>query len=192
VSGSRSFFESTLTRLVDACLAGDETAWTELVAMISPVIMATCSRMRLTQEASLDVFGQVCYLLLKNLDRIRSPERLLGYVATMTRREVLAFNRHRGQFVRLEGEDLETRSIEEPDFDRLLEREDDRALLAAVMLKLPEKEYHLIQMLFFDPEEPSYEEISEKLEMPVASIGPTRQRILAKLLRWLKQRGYKF
>lgn len=184
--------EKTFIRLVEACLDGDQAAWSELVEIVSPVILATCSRMRLSQEESLDVFGQVCYLLLQNLDRVRSPERLLGYVATMTRREVLAMNRQRGHYVRLEKEDLETRSIEDPDIEQQLELEDDKAILASAMLKLPEREYRLVRALFLDPEEPSYEEISRKLGIPVASIGPTRARVLAKLQRWLKQGGFKF
>ena len=184
--------EQTIIRLVEACLAGDQAAWTELVELITPVILGTCSRMRLAQEESLDVFGQVCYLLLQNLDRVRSPERLLGYVATMTRREVLSLNRQRGYYVRLETEDLETRSVEDPEIDRQLELEDDRALLAAAMLRLPEKEYKLVRLLFLDPQELSYEEISRKMGIPVASIGPTRARILAKLQRWLRQKGFKF
>src|SRR5262245_55157801 len=49
----------------------------------------------------------------------------------------------------------------------------------------------LISMLYFDTKSPSYEEISEKMEMPVASIGPTRARCLDKLKTILRRRGIK-
>ena len=39
----------------------------------------------------------------------------------------------------------------------------------------------LIEMLYFDQRSLSYEEISQKMGMPVASIGPTRARCLDKL-----------
>ena len=148
--------------------------------------------MRLSQEESLDVFGQICYLLLQHLGQVKSPEKLLGYVSTMTRREVLALNRRRGIYTLLTEEELEPHAVEYPDFDSRLEKDDDRALLKEMMLDLPAKEYKLIHALFLDDKEPTYEQISATLGMPVASIGPTRLRILAKLHRRLKQKGFKF
>ena len=148
--------------------------------------------MRLSQEESLDIFGQICYLLLRHLESIRSPEKLLGYVSTMTRREVLALTRRRGAYALLTEEELEPHAVEHPDFDSRLEQSDERAMLMEAMLKLPARDYKLIYALFLDEKEPSYEQISEMLGIPVASIGPTRARILAKLQRWLRQKGFKF
>jgi RNA polymerase sigma factor (sigma-70 family) len=39
----------------------------------------------------------------------------------------------------------------------------------------------LITLIFLDPNEPSYDEISEQLHMPKGSIGPTRNRCLQQL-----------
>lgn len=183
---------TVLVELVNRCLAGDAVAWQEIVDIARPVILGTCRRMRLSQEESLDVFGQICYLLLRHLERIQSPEKLLGYVSTMTRREVLALTRRRGMYTLLSEEELEPHAVENPDFDSKLEQEDERLLLTEAMLTLPVKEYKLIFALFLDESEPSYEQISQKLNMPVASIGPTRARILAKLQRRLRRKGFKF
>jgi RNA polymerase sigma factor (sigma-70 family) len=110
----------------------------------------------------------------------------------MTRREVLALTRRRGMYTLLSEEELEPHAVENPDFDSKLEQEDERLLLTEAMLTLPVKEYKLIFALFLDDSEPSYEQISQKLNMPVASIGPTRARILAKLQRRLRRKGFKF
>jgi DNA-directed RNA polymerase specialized sigma24 family protein len=40
-------------------------------------------------------------------------------------------------------------------------------------------------MLYFDIDEPSYNDIARELSMPVASVGPTRARCLEKLKRLL-------
>ena len=45
----------------------------------------------------------------------------------------------------------------------------------------------LLELLFYAPEPPSYAEIAAALGVPEGSIGPTRARCLAKLLRMLKQ-----
>jgi RNA polymerase sigma factor (sigma-70 family) len=45
----------------------------------------------------------------------------------------------------------------------------------------------LLQMLFYVGEAPSYAEIAAALGIPEGSVGPTRARCLAKLLRLLKK-----
>jgi RNA polymerase sigma factor (sigma-70 family) len=44
----------------------------------------------------------------------------------------------------------------------------------------------LIDLLYFDTNEPSYSQISQIMGMPEASIGPTRARCLEKLRKLLK------
>ena len=63
--------------------------------------------------------------------------------------------------------------------------------LIKAIIELPEKEYKLIWYLFLDENEPSYDEISQKLDIPVSSIGPTRIRSLKKLKKILKRKGFK-
>lgn len=45
----------------------------------------------------------------------------------------------------------------------------------------------LLFALYFDPEEPSYEKVAERLSMPVGSIGPTRARCLKRLKKILEE-----
>ena len=65
-------------------------------------------------------------------------------------------------------------------------------ILMEAILELPLKESLLIWHLFLDEDEPTYDEISRKIGIPVASIGPTRARCLIKLKTRLKAKGYKF
>ena len=53
------------------------------------------------------------------------------------------------------------------------------------LLQLPERCERLLRLLYFDIDEPSYNDIAGKLSMPVASIGPTRARCLEKMKRLL-------
>ena len=55
--------------------------------------------------------------------------------------------------------------------------------------ELPERCRSLIELLYFDTRQLSYEAISETLQMPVPSIGPTRARCFDKLRGMLRRRG---
>jgi DNA-directed RNA polymerase specialized sigma24 family protein len=57
--------------------------------------------------------------------------------------------------------------------------------------ELPTRCRSLIEMLYFDARNLSYEEIAEHIGMPVASIGPTRARCLERLRKIVRRRGLK-
>lgn len=182
--------ETSLTQLVTQCLEGNAESWARLVDAITPVIMSVCRSMGLAREDSLDVFGQTCYLLLTNLDRLKSPDKLMAYVATTTRREVLASVR-RGRLFEVARESgvIEVTGQASANPEQMAEQSEKTAILVKAIWKLPEREARLMYHLFLDPEEPSYEDISTRLKIPVASIGPTRSRCLQKLGRILKRMG---
>ncbi len=70
--------------------------------------------------------------------------------------------------------------VTEPQLDAaLLVEERDRALWQAFG-GLAERCQSLLRLLVADPP-PSYEEVSAALDMPIGSIGPTRQRCLDRL-----------
>ena len=175
--------------LIKLCLNGDEEAWQKLVEKVTPAIISVCQTMRLSPEESLDIFGQVCFLFLKHITKLKSPDKLVGYVSMITRREVLRGIRRKNLFDKIDP-DI-TKSISTSDFknpDLLLEETRKHETLFKAIEKLPEKEYKLIWHLFLDESEPSYEEISKKLDIPISSIGPTRQRSLNKLRNILKKK----
>lgn len=181
-----------LTQLVERCLEGDQYAWRDLVDMITPVVMSTCRSMNVPKDESLDIFGQVCYVLLDSLENLRSPQKLLSYVGTMTRREVFSLHRQRQLQNRAAEEESSRRSeLVEPEVSRRMDESDRSSKLIEAMLRLNDKEYELLWLLFFDPAEPSYDEISARLDMPISSIGPSRARALSKLQRILKTRDFK-
>ncbi len=183
----------SLTDLVHACCAGDEEAWRDLLTRISPLVFAICREHRLSQEESLDIFGQVCYLMVRNIGQVQEAGRLFAYVATIARRQIYnRFTHDRGlNFVPNEALlDTPDPSAAEPDREYAISRQ--RRLLQEVLATPPPRDYRLLHALFFEETEPTYEEIAARLHMPVASIGPTRARALKKLERLLVRRGFKF
>lgn len=182
-----------LTALADRCLKGDDCAWDEMVKVIRPSIFGVCKSMRLTREDSLEIFGQVSYLLLKNLPKLRSPAKILSFASVTARHEALRMcDREKILDRILSNKSVDISAIQEKNPEELLETKQRREILIAAVLSLPEKEAKLIWSLFFDERRPKYEEISKQLDMPVSSIGPTRARCLEKLRKILKRKGYDF
>lgn len=178
-----------IAALIDRCRSGDERAWHRLIDFVAPYIFAICSRSRLTRDESFDVFGQVSFQLIKSIERLEDPARIFSFVGTITRREIYAFFQKISQTDFIDDEmasaipDKQSKSPEEDMV--LLEK---RSLLLEAMSALPERDYKLMKMLYFDPEQPSYKTIARKLGMPVSSVGPIRGKVLKKLYKLLKDK----
>lgn len=185
--------DSSLADIVKACVNGDKKAWARLLDLVSPVVFSICGRMHLSREESFDIYGQVCYLLLKNICSIRSANKLLAYVATTTRREIYAYCRRSRVFDYVEAEGLTDMPAGlEMSPDRILETTERSEILMNAMVMLPERDYWLLRTLFFDQSEPNYHKAARLLDVPVSSVGPIRARSLARLRNILKKKRFKF
>ena len=172
-----------VTDLVTQARTGDKQAWDTLVERYAPLIWSICGRHQLGADAE-DISQSVWLRLVGQLDKIRDPAALPGWLATTTRRECLrllgATRRPPadGYVVDVEAiPDEQARTAEE----ELLAAERNAALRAAFR-DLPPGDQQLILLLIEDPPVP-YAEISARLGIPVGSIGPTRRRCLDKLRR---------
>ena len=75
--------------LVTRARHGDKRAWDVLIIRYAPLVWSICRRHRLGDADAQDV-GQCGWLrLVDQLDRIRDPAALPGWLATVTRRECL-------------------------------------------------------------------------------------------------------
>ncbi len=165
--------------LVGAAGAGDQRAWNQLVAEFGSMIWAIGRVHRLGDADAADVSQATWLALFENLGRLNDPARVGAWLATTARREclrVLRDGRRRIPF----GDDAP--ELESPDprpGESLLLRERDEALRRCFS-RLRPTDQALLRLLTTDPQ-PAYEEISAALDMPIGSIGPTRQRALARL-----------
>ena len=77
-----------VTDLVTRARTGDKQAWDMLVERYAPLIWSICCRHRLGVDAG-DISQSVWLRLVGELDKIRDPAALPGWLATTTRRECL-------------------------------------------------------------------------------------------------------
>ena len=78
-----------VTDLVTRARNGDKQAWDALVERYIPLIWSICRRHRLSDADAEDVGQSVWLQLVEQLDRIRDPAALPGWLATVTRHECL-------------------------------------------------------------------------------------------------------
>jgi RNA polymerase sigma factor (sigma-70 family) len=176
--------DPSVTELVTRARNGDKPAWNALVERYAPLIWSICRRYRLGRADADDVGQSVWMCLVDQLDKIRDPAALPGWLATTTRREcwrvVGAARGPNAVVCALDAEfipDGQAEAVEQ----ELLAAERHAALREA-FTHLPLEGQRLIAMLIEDPPVP-YAQISAKLGIPVGSIGPSRGRYLDKLRR---------
>jgi RNA polymerase sigma factor (sigma-70 family) len=176
--------ERDVTELVRAARAGDSSAWDTLVERYSGLVVGVARAHRLREADVADVFQTVWLRLVEGLSLLREPRALPGWLVTTTRNECLRSIRME-QHTRLTdfGDDEPTLArAGGPDLDEHLLREERRETLRQALASLPEHCRRLLTLLLTDPPTP-YEEISDRLDIPPGSIGPTRGRCLDKLRR---------
>jgi RNA polymerase sigma factor (sigma-70 family) len=169
--------------LVTRARTGDKQAWGTLVEGHAPLIWSICRRYQISSDAQ-DIGQSVWLQLVGQLDKIRDPAALPGWLATTTRRECLRLlGAARGPLAAGYVMDAEAVPDEQA---RVAEEEllvaERHAALREAFRDLPPGSQRLILLLIEDPPVP-YAEISARLGIPVGSIGPTRRRCLEQLRR---------
>ena len=173
-----------VTDLVMRARDGDQQAWDAIVERYASLVWSICRRYRLSGTDA-DNAGQAVWLhLVAQLDKIRDPAALPGWLATTTRRECGRFV-HTAQLTQPPAFVLDVGTIPDEQAtaadDELLAAERHAALREA-LTQLPPPCQHLIALLIEDPPLP-YSQISARLGIPIGSIGPSRRRCLDKLRR---------
>jgi RNA polymerase sigma factor (sigma-70 family) len=165
--------------LIDSCLRGEQGAWTDLIARYQRLIYSVARKLCPQPEDCADVFQRVCLDLFQNLKQLRNDQTLPAWLITVTRRRAYAYRRENREGVAIDDYVAEAN----PQVDAV----ENEFLLERAVAELPERCESLIRLLYFDTEEPTYAEVSKRLGMPVASVGPTRARCLEKLRKLLER-----
>jgi len=183
VRGAHAYTDDATSALVYGARSGDATCWEALVERFGPLVWTVTRSCDLSAADAAEASQTVWLRLAESLDDIKHPERVGAWIVTTARREGIRRNRLQRR------ETLGSEHL--PEFDGapsadvpVLIAERDGALHRAFS-HLPDRSRTLLIMLLSDPPM-SYSEISEVLDMPIGSIGPTRARVLAQLRKHLE------
>jgi RNA polymerase sigma factor (sigma-70 family) len=176
--------DCSVSDLVARARSGDRQAWDALVERYAPLIWSICRRHRLGRADADDVGQSVWLRLLDQLDRVREPAALPGWLSTTTRRECLrVLSAAQGPHATIYALDVESLPDQRTGTaDQELLAAERHAALRAAFTQLPPNGQQLLALLTADPPTP-YADISAQLGIPVGSIGPTRSRYLDKIRR---------
>jgi RNA polymerase sigma factor (sigma-70 family) len=180
-------------KLVSRCLERDQRAWSALIDRYAGLVYAIARGHRLSAEACDDVAQTVFANLARSLGQVREPAALAAWLSSATRREcwkvVRTRQRERAKLQGLAGErGLDASGEQSHEMDGQAVEGVERAhALAMAMKELGERCRELLRALFGSTSEPDYAQISANLGLPIGSIGPTRQRCLAKLAQLLSE-----
>ncbi|MBX3001445.1 MAG: RNA polymerase sigma factor [Caldilineaceae bacterium] len=203
---SEETLQKTNTQLVERCLNGDDDAWQELVERYANLVHSVPVRYGLTAMEVDDVGQEIFLILAQSLHQIEDPERLPSWLVTTARRATwrVIQKRDREQLIdSIHTDEVDTLSTDSsplasgqilgaslPTIEELLDGWSYQEAIGQGLKHLEERCRTLIHFLFLDRDEPSYEEISSRLRMPLGSIGPTRNRCLHKLRLILERLGF--
>ncbi|WP_214402356.1 RNA polymerase sigma factor [Pseudonocardia lacus] len=180
--------ERTTTELVAAARAGDQRAWTEIMARFGGLVRSVVGSFRLQDADTADAVQNTWLRAVERLDTVREPERLGGWLRTTARRECLALpalTRREVPDEILTDQIVESTPGPEAAF---LDDEASRAVREAVDA-LSGRRRRLVDALFYE-QHGDYSVVSRLTEMPVGSIGPTRARVLGALRTTLERTGF--
>lgn len=176
-------------QLIDRCLAGDSAAWQRFVERYTRLVWSIVRQHRLSEADAQDVHQSVFVIALSRLTALRNAEHVAAWLATTTRRECWrAIRRLRSRRAVAESAAAESPSRDvAPDEARVSVEE--RQIVREGLEELGGRCRDLLTALFSAAGEPSYPDISDRLGMPIGSIGPTRARCLRRLAEILERRG---
>ena len=167
-----------LGALVAAAAGGDQKAWETIVARFDRTIRAIARRHRLAETDQDEVVQRVWIRLIRHIDAIRNPAALSGWLATAARNESLRL------ITSCRDIPVAVLPISATEDDAGPEDEaiaaERCAALHQALDRLPDRQRTLMRMLVAEPAR-DYDQLSAALDMRKGSIGPTRQRSLARL-----------
>lgn len=164
--------------LLDLAANGERAAWDALVDRFGQMVWSVARGFRLDEATAKDVSQTVWLRLIENIDRIKDPERLPGWLATTCRRESMRVVARGRRDLPTEFEfDVED---EGPSLDEMLIDDEESRIIRNAFETLDETCRELLRLMTIEPAL-SYEEMSELTGRPIGSLGPTRARCLDKL-----------
>lgn len=173
---------ATPAALLEASRRGDPDGWKGIVERYERLVWSVARSFRYDDATTADVVQTVWLRLAESLERIRDADSLPAWLATTCRHECYSVGRRQGrEVVDAAVVDLRIERGGPPGAidDDLLDRESLREVLAAFG-RLTEACQELLRLLCAEPPL-GYQVIGELTGRPIGSIGPSRQRCLAKL-----------
>jgi RNA polymerase sigma factor (sigma-70 family) len=173
--------DAALAAMVAAARGGDDHAWAALVQRFTPLLRRVAQSYRLPPYDVDDVVQECWVAALGHLHSLREPAAVGAWLVTTVRRNALRAHQRVVRELVSDAPLPEAHPAPECLEDTVVAAERVDVVRDAVR-RLPERQRAILESLMTEPGS-GYAEISERLGIPVGSIGPTRERGLQRLRR---------
>jgi RNA polymerase sigma factor (sigma-70 family) len=171
-------------RLVARCLDGESRAWDALVFRHERLVYAIGRAYRLADEDMGDGVPRSVHRALQGLPNLRDARSLVRWLSSTAERvaRTTALRRRR-EVAREVRDDLTLTKLEDQgeavgaDLERLERQHQVRIAMGGV----PDRCKRLLEALYYEDPVPTYLELSQRLGVPMGSLGPTRARCMDQL-----------
>jgi RNA polymerase sigma factor (sigma-70 family) len=178
------------TRLVKACLSGDEEAWSLLIEKYKALIYSIPVKYGLSRQEASDVFQATCTELLLRLPQLREPRALPKWLMQVAHHECYRWKRQNQRMVSRDGETDLPEPATPAIAEGLVQQTQEEQMLREALAKLTPQCRRLVELLFFESPSRPYTEVAAELGLAVGSIGFTRQKCLERLRGQLEELGF--
>jgi RNA polymerase sigma factor (sigma-70 family) len=180
------------TRLVRACVRGDDDAWSALVDKYKNLIFSIPVRYGLSQDEAKDIFQAVCLDLISELSRLRDARALPAWLIRVTSHKCFHLRRRQNLGKRSETSESDLASLRDQSGspEDLLSQIESEQTLRESIAALPPRCRRLVEMLFFEYPSRPYRQVARSLGLAPGSIGFIRRRCLERLRSSLASRGF--
>ena len=155
----------------------------------APALLRYVTRLTYDPALAQDVVQTTWLTLVRRHETILDPQAVSGWLTMCARREAWRVGKLHRRADATEAEALEPHLPVHESAEQTATIDDDSRRLWSAVGTLNERCQRLLRIVAFD-ERPDYARIAEDLAMPIGSIGPTRQRCLAKLRAVLEGDGW--
>ncbi len=168
---------------------GESRAMDDLVRLMTPALWHVVRAYGLDHALAQDVVQTTWLTLVRRHESINDPLAVSGWLTMCARREAWRVGKQHRRADATEAEALEPHLPVHESAEHTAAAVDENHRLWTAVRTLNERCQRLLRIVAFE-ERPDYARIAEDLAMPIGSIGPTRQRCLAKLRAVLEGAGW--
>lgn len=176
--------------LIRACRAGSNAGWEALIEKYGRLVQSVPLRLGLSPADAADVTQQTFIIFLEGVDHFRDEGSLPAWLTTVARRQAWRMLGKQKRQVSIDAgqegvhENEAARALGLIDADQM-QRWEVTAWVDQALGQLNDKCRSLLMALYLDITQPTYEEVAQRFDMPLGSIGPTRARCLDALMKVL-------
>jgi len=177
------------SRLVRACLNGNEQAWSALIDKYRNLIFSIPLKYGATPQDAEDVFQSVSLELFSELPRLRKTAALRSWLITVTAHAAFRWKRTQRRRAEQELPDADQEQLEADPQPDLIEQVEREQMVREAVAQLPPRCQELIRLLFYEHPPVPYSDLARRLGLATGSIGFIRGRCLRRLQRALERSG---